>query len=94
MFRECMSLVGECTDGSFALKRIRRNQVRKGMVLIGKTETPPRGVQSLRWETLSSSPAVKRFEGMVMVLHHASTIQPKYQAMMHCGAIRVSRIRR
>ena len=25
-----------------------------------------------------------------MVLHHASTIQPKYQAMMHCGAIRVS----
>lgn len=26
---------------------------------------------------------------MVMVLHHASTIQPKYQAMMHCGAIRV-----
>jgi GTPase len=27
---------------------------------------------------------------MVMVLHHASTIQPKYQAMMHCGAIRVS----
>ena len=24
-----------------------------------------------------------------MVLHHASTIQPKYQAMMHCGAIRV-----
>ncbi len=33
--------------------------------------------------------AVKKFEGMVMVLHHASTIQPKYQAMMHCGAIRV-----
>ena len=34
--------------------------------------------------------AVRRFEGMVMVLHHASTIQPRYQAMMHCGAIRVS----
>lgn len=33
--------------------------------------------------------AVKRFEGMVMVLHHSSTIQPNYQAMMHCGAIRV-----
>ncbi|KAK4687741.1 hypothetical protein P7C73_g2373, partial [Tremellales sp. Uapishka_1] len=59
---------------SFALKRIRRSQVRKGMVLVGKTETPPH--------------AVRRFEGMVMVLHHASTIQPKYQAMMHCGAIR------
>ncbi|EIW70178.1 hypothetical protein TREMEDRAFT_68532 [Tremella mesenterica DSM 1558] len=59
---------------SFALKRIKRGQVRKGMVLIGRTETPPK--------------AVKKFEGMVMVLHHASTIQPKYQAMMHCGAIR------
>ncbi|WVQ78434.1 hypothetical protein IAT38_000520 [Cryptococcus sp. DSM 104549] len=59
---------------SFALKRIRRTQVRKGMVLIAKTETPPK--------------AVKRFEGMVMVLHHSSTIQPNYQAMMHCGAIR------
>ncbi|KIR28771.1 GTP-binding protein 1 [Cryptococcus deuterogattii LA55] len=59
---------------SFALKRIRRSQVRKGMVLIAKTDTPPK--------------AVKRFEGMVMVLHHSSTIQPNYQAMMHCGAIR------
>ncbi|WWD16160.1 hypothetical protein CI109_100585 [Kwoniella shandongensis] len=59
---------------SFALKRIRRTQVRKGMVLMEKTDNPPK--------------AVRRFEGMVMVLHHASTIQPKYQAMMHCGAIR------
>ncbi|KIY34398.1 GTP-binding protein 1 [Cryptococcus gattii E566] len=59
---------------SFALKRIRRSQVRKGMVLIAKTDTPPK--------------AVKSFEGMVMVLHHSSTIQPNYQAMMHCGAIR------
>ncbi|WVN86650.1 uncharacterized protein L203_101819 [Cryptococcus depauperatus CBS 7841] len=59
---------------SFALKRIRRNQVRKGMVLIAKTDVLPK--------------AVKRFEGMVMVLHHSSTIQPNYQAMMHCGAIR------
>lgn len=28
---------------SFALKRIRRTQVRKGMVLVGKTDTPPKG---------------------------------------------------
>lgn len=44
------------------------------MVLMAKTENPPK--------------AVKRFEGMVMVLHHSSTIQPKYTAMLHCGAIR------
>jgi GTPase len=28
---------------SFALKRIRRTQVRKGMVLMAKTDTPPKG---------------------------------------------------
>ncbi|GMK55122.1 hypothetical protein CspeluHIS016_0201780 [Cutaneotrichosporon spelunceum] len=59
---------------ALALKRIRRPQVRKGMVLLAKTETLPK--------------AVTRFEGMVMVLHHSSTIQPKYTAMLHCGAIR------
>ena len=32
---------GQCV--SMALKRIRRAQVRKGMVLVNKTETPPRG---------------------------------------------------
>jgi GTPase len=46
------------------------------MVLVAKTETPPK--------------ATMRFEGMVMVLHHSSTIQPKYTAMLHCGAIRQS----
>lgn len=44
------------------------------MVLVAKSDTPPK--------------AAKRFEGMVMVLHHASTIQPRYTAMLHCGAIR------
>ena len=38
---------------SFALKRIKRTQVRKGMVLVARTETPPKGtycplVSSLR----------------------------------------------
>lgn len=32
---------GQCV--SLALKRIRRAQVRKGMVLVNKTENPPRG---------------------------------------------------
>ncbi|WOO81334.1 GTP-binding protein 1 [Vanrija pseudolonga] len=59
---------------ALALKRIRRPQVRKGMVLVAKSDTPPK--------------AVMRFEGMVMVLHHSSTIQPKYTAMLHCGPIR------
>ena len=28
----------------FALKRIKRTQVRKGMVLVARTETPPKGM--------------------------------------------------
>jgi hypothetical protein len=30
----------------FALKRIKRTQVRKGMVLVARTETPPKGMSS------------------------------------------------
>jgi GTPase len=37
---------GQCV--SFALKRIRRVAVRKGMVIVSKTETPPNGQHSLR----------------------------------------------
>ncbi|KAF7967860.1 hypothetical protein HWV62_31417 [Athelia sp. TMB] len=43
---------GQCV--SFALKRIRRAAVRKGMVIVHKTDTPPR--------------AVTRFEGQVLIL--------------------------
>jgi GTPase len=66
------------------------------MVLMAKTDTPPKGELArglppiLKEGQRADRTAVRRFEGMVMVLHHASTIQPRYQAMMHCGAIRVS----
>jgi hypothetical protein len=33
--------------GRFALKRIKRTQVRKGMVLVARTETPPKGTSLL-----------------------------------------------
>lgn len=63
---------GQCV--SFALKRMRRAAVRKGMVIVHKTETPPR--------------AVLQFEGQVLILYHNTTLQKNYQAMLHCGAIR------
>ncbi|PPQ67322.1 hypothetical protein CVT25_005906 [Psilocybe cyanescens] len=63
---------GQCV--SLALKRIRRAAVRKGMVLVAKTETPPR--------------AIRQFEGQVLILYHNTTLQKNYQAMLHCGAIR------
>jgi len=63
---------GQCV--SLALKRIRRAVVRKGMVLVNKTDVPPR--------------AIRRFEGQVLILYHNTTLQKNYQAMLHCGAIR------
>ncbi|TEB38306.1 GTP-binding protein 1 [Coprinellus micaceus] len=63
---------GQCV--SFALKRIRRAAVRKGMVLVHKTDAAPR--------------AVKQFEGQVLILYHNTTLQKNYQAMLHCGAVR------
>lgn len=59
---------------SLALKRVRRAGVRKGMVILQKSETPPQ--------------ASRRFEGQVLILYHNSTLQRNYQAMLHCGAVR------
>ncbi|KAF5385788.1 hypothetical protein D9615_002552 [Tricholomella constricta] len=63
---------GQCV--SFALKRVRRAAVRKGMVLVPKSETPPR--------------STRQFEGQVLILYHNTTLQKNYQAMLHCGAVR------
>ncbi|KAI0305613.1 P-loop containing nucleoside triphosphate hydrolase protein [Multifurca ochricompacta] len=59
---------------ALALKHVPRAAVRKGMVIVHRTEVPPR--------------AVRRFEGQVLILYHNTTMQPNYQAMLHCGAVR------
>ncbi|KAF8754179.1 Elongation factor Tu GTP binding domain [Rhizoctonia solani] len=59
---------------SIALKRVRRANVRKGMVLVARTDHPPH--------------AARRFQGQVLILYHNTTMQIGYQAMLHCGAIR------
>lgn len=58
---------------SFALKKIKRSQIRKGMVLVSPELNP-----KACWE----------FDGEIVVLHHPTTISSKYQAMVHCGSIR------
>ncbi|XP_066155673.1 GTP-binding protein 1 [Euwallacea fornicatus] len=58
---------------SFALKKVKRSQIRKGMVMVSPALNP----QSC-WE----------FEGEILVLHHPTTISSRYQAMVHCGSIR------
>jgi len=52
---------------------IKQSDIRKGMVLLDK-DTNYKTV----WE----------FEAEVMILHHATTIKPNYQAVVHCGVIR------
>lgn len=59
---------------SLALKRVRRTEVRKGMVLVHKTETPPKGksapplypliIGHADWRCA----AVRQFEGQVLIL--------------------------
>ena len=50
----------------FPPMQIRRNQIRKGMVLVHSSLNPV-----ACWE----------FEGDILVLHHPTTISTKYQAM-------------
>ncbi|KAF9244941.1 P-loop containing nucleoside triphosphate hydrolase protein [Melanogaster broomeanus] len=63
---------GQCV--ALALKRVKRVAVRKGMVIVHRSETPPK--------------ATLRFEGQVLILYHNTTMQQNYQAMLHCGAVR------
>ncbi|MBD3192667.1 MAG: elongation factor 1-alpha [Candidatus Heimdallarchaeota archaeon] len=58
---------------TFALRKIKRSAIRKGMVLLDKTCKPK---------------VAKGFEAEILVLYHSTTIQPNYQAVIHCGTIR------
>lgn len=58
---------------SFSLKKIKRSTIRKGMVMVSPALCP-----QACWE----------FGGEILVLHHPTTISPRYQAMVHCGSIR------
>ncbi|KAK4465667.1 GTP-binding protein 1 [Cladorrhinum samala] len=62
-------------SASFALRRVRRKDVRKGMVVLPKS---PDG----------ATPKVYReFVAEVLILSHATTIKTKYQAMLHVGPV-------
>ncbi|KAJ1962482.1 hypothetical protein GGI12_002627 [Dipsacomyces acuminosporus] len=62
-------------SASFGLKKIKRTQVRKGMVMLGKTDDQ---------EPFAS----RTFEAEVVILYHSTTIASRYQAMLHCGSVR------
>ncbi|CAD5122766.1 DgyrCDS11174 [Dimorphilus gyrociliatus] len=58
---------------SFALKKVKRSSIRKGMVLVSPLIQPVS-----YWE----------FAADVLVLHHPTTIAVGYQAMVHVGPVR------
>lgn len=63
-------------SASFALKKVRRKDVRKGMVVLPK---PVEG---------QPQPKVhQEFVAEVLILSHATTIKTKYQAMLHVGPV-------
>ncbi|MCJ1372036.1 hypothetical protein MMC20_003257 [Loxospora ochrophaea] len=65
-----------CSAGqsaSFALRGIRRKEVRKGMAVLPKLDTPPK--------------VYREFVAEVLILSHPTTIKIKYQAMLHVGPV-------
>lgn len=58
----------------FALRKIRRSAIRKGMVLLHPTDVPP----SATWQ----------FDAEVVILHHQTTIKLNYQPVIQCLSVR------
>ena len=71
-------MVAEQT-AALALKKVKRNQVRKGMVLVDERAKP-----KASWE----------FDADIAILTHSTTIQPRYQVWpgpctVHCDDVAV-----
>ncbi|KAL4858377.1 GTP-binding protein 1 [Chlorella vulgaris] len=58
---------------ALALKKVKRAAVRKGMVLVDERVRP-----KASWE----------FDADIAILTHSTTIQPRYQAVIHCEIVR------
>jgi len=71
--RMLVSNVKAGQTAAFALKKVKRSNIRKGMVMVHSKVNPK---------------AVWEFKAEVLVLHHPTTISIKYQAMVHCGSVR------
>eukprot|EP00993_Chasmostoma_nieuportense_P003128 NODE_386_length_2310_cov_65.706367_g357_i0.p1 GENE.NODE_386_length_2310_cov_65.706367_g357_i0~~NODE_386_length_2310_cov_65.706367_g357_i0.p1 ORF type:complete len:751 (+),score=187.55 NODE_386_length_2310_cov_65.706367_g357_i0:76-2253(+) len=63
------------SSACIALKKERRSDIRKGMVLLDSKAKP-----QAAWE----------FEAEVVILYHSTTIASNYQPVVHCGTVRQS----
>mmetsp|Transcript_39040 Transcript_39040/g.103192 ORF Transcript_39040/g.103192 Transcript_39040/m.103192 type:complete len:193 (-) Transcript_39040:154-732(-) len=71
--RIVVSRVAAGQSATLALKKLKRNQIRKGMV-IAKLSMQPK--------------ACMRFVAEVVILHHPTTIGLNYQPIVHCLTVR------
>jgi len=82
--------VPACSAGqsaSFALRRVRRKDVRKGMVVLLANKAAD-AASTTNPNAAPAQPKVHReFVAEVLILSHATTIRTKYQAMLHVGPI-------
>jgi GTPase len=76
-------------SASFALRNIRRKDVRKGMVVLHKPDVSSTvGGAAEKAAAAAAQPKVYReFVAEVLILSHATTIKTKYQAMLHVGPV-------
>lgn len=79
-------------SASFALKKLKRKDVRKGMVVLPKIEgqAPPRVHREFIAEGKSfewTNKIALLTKILVLILSHATTIKTKYQAMLHVGPV-------
>jgi GTPase len=79
-------------SASFALRGLKRKDVRKGMVVMHKPD-PQAASASAAVASNSAGKdgdgpkAFREFTAEVLILSHATTIRPKYQAMLHVGPV-------
>lgn len=74
-----------CSAGqsaSLALRNVRRKDVRKGMVVLHKSEKPDE-----KTGVIPQPKVYRDFVAEVLILSHATTIKTKYQAMLHVGPV-------
>lgn len=75
-------------SASFALRNVRRRDVRKGMVVVHKPEETKGPAAAAANLPKTIDPKVYReFVAEVLILSHATTIKTKYQAMLHVGPV-------
>jgi GTPase len=71
-------------SASFALRNVRRKDVRKGMVVMHK---PGDSKEPNSTIPIKEPKSYNEFTAEVLILSHATTIKTKYQAMLHVGSV-------